>query len=288
MAFPGDFFDLFHKKDRALRLRLAPTPSGFLHAGNGLNFIFTWLLARSHPNSRLVLRIDDLDRDRKRPEYVQDIFETLNWLGIDWDEGPVNPTDFEANWSQDARMESYTKALDILVEKDMVYACGLSRKDLQEQEPFLLQNLPLDAPDVNWRIHSDMYPNLEGLVVRKKDGRPSYHLACIVDEVNFSINAIIRGADLEESTKAQWELANALGWTSIFENISCIHHPLLLDEEGLKLSKSADSRALKSMREEGQGPEQIVSLAARWLGLSDKVSTSAELLDNCRVSNHLD
>jgi glutamyl-tRNA synthetase len=110
-----------------LRTRIAPTPSGFLHAGNAVNFLITHELARA-ARGTLLLRIDDLDAERARPEYLDDIFRSLEWLGIDWDEGPTGPEDFLRNWSQRSRIERYSELLLGLRKGGHLYACECSRK----------------------------------------------------------------------------------------------------------------------------------------------------------------
>jgi glutamyl/glutaminyl-tRNA synthetase len=117
-----------HKKP--LKTRLAPTPSGFLHLGNGASFVATWALARAF-SGQILLRIDDLDAERMRPEYIEDIFRTLDWLGLDWDEGPFSVADFSQNWSQHLRLDVYEKALSDLKETGNLYACNCSRKDIR-------------------------------------------------------------------------------------------------------------------------------------------------------------
>lgn len=114
------------------KTRLAPTPSGFLHIGNGASFVATWVLARAF-GGKILLRIDDLDAQRMRPEYVEDIFRTLDWLGVDWDEGPFSVDDFTENWSQHLRMGLYEKALTQLRQTGDLYACNCSRKDIQQR-----------------------------------------------------------------------------------------------------------------------------------------------------------
>jgi glutamyl/glutaminyl-tRNA synthetase len=120
---------MFNHK-RTLKTRLAPTPSGFLHLGNGASFVATWALARAY-EGEVLLRIDDLDAERMRPEYVEDIFKTLEWLGLDWDEGPFSVADFSQNWSQHLRLDVYEKALSDLKKTDNLYACNCSRKDIR-------------------------------------------------------------------------------------------------------------------------------------------------------------
>ena len=113
-----------------LKTRLAPTPSGFLHIGNGAAFVATWALARAC-EGEIMLRIDDLDAERMRPEYIEDIFKTLDWLGLDWDEGPFSVGDFFKNWSQHLRLDVYEKALNDLAKTGCMYTCTCSRKDIR-------------------------------------------------------------------------------------------------------------------------------------------------------------
>src|SRR5579872_4577988 len=111
------------------KTRIAPTPSGFLHVGNILSFSLTAAMARDNGAS-ILLRIDDLDRERANPEYVEDIFETLHFLDIPWDEGPAAATDFERHYSQLYRMALYEKALARLKAANAVFACACSRAQL--------------------------------------------------------------------------------------------------------------------------------------------------------------
>jgi glutamyl/glutaminyl-tRNA synthetase len=115
-----------------LKTRLAPTPSGFLHLGNGASFVATWALARAY-EGHILLRIDDLDAERMRTEYLNDVFQTLDWLGLDWDEGPFSTDDFTKNWSQHLRLDAYEKALQDLQKTGDLYVCNCSRKDIRER-----------------------------------------------------------------------------------------------------------------------------------------------------------
>lgn len=266
------------------RLRIAPTPSGYLHAGNLFNFLLNYFAARSR-GAKLLLRIDDLDADRKRPAYVVDIFETLSWLGIDWDEGPRAADDFERNWSQHLRLVSYHAALDVLRSKNLLFACGKSRRDLAPfggsyPEHFRDQGLDLEAPDVAWRIKTPPGFPMPDFVVRRRDGIPAYQVASVCDDLHFGVTHAVRGADLEASTLAQQYLAECMGASS-FASIRFFHHPLLLDEKGEKLSKSAGSEAVNALREGGEGPEKILGAAAQWLGLPEdrKYLTAGDLLE---------
>ena len=269
--------------DPGCRLRLAPTPSGYLHAGNALNFIFNWMVVRSN-NGRLLLRIDDLDADRKRSAFVQDVFDSLHWLELDWEEGPRDESDFEKNWSQHLRLSLYHSELQKLRETGLLFACRKSRSDLapfggQYPETFREQGLSLDDPDVAWRIRTPEGFPMPDFIVRRRDGLPAYQVASMVDDVHFNITHAIRGSDLEASTQAQRYLAQCTD-ESKFLKINFLHHPLLLDAEGEKLSKSAGSSSLKIMRTNGIPPENVIRLAADLLGIPLETIKSAQNLLN--------
>lgn len=265
--------------DASCRLRYAPTPSGYLHAGNALNFLLNYLVARAR-GGRILLRIDDLDADRKRPEYVQDIFDSLHWLGLDWDEGPRDPADFEARWSQHHRLHLYEKALDQLRQTGLLFACRKSRRELAPYEgrypvEFRDQGLSLDDPDVAWRIRTPGDVELSDFVVRRRDGVPAYQLASLVDDRHFCITHLIRGEDLRPSTMAQLYLARCLEW-EVFLSTPVLHHPLLLDAGGEKLSKSAGAASLRAARERGKTPASIFALAAPWLEAPNDLNSLEE------------
>lgn len=251
-----NFPELLQSVSPKSRLRLAPTPSGYLHPGNAINFLLNQKAARSQPGARLLLRIDDLDADRKRPEYVQDVFDSLAWLGIDWDDGPRSVEDFEQNWSQHLRLGLYENLLQQLEKQGLVFACQKSRKDLAPfggayPPEFREQNLPLDAPDVSWRVATPPGFPMPDFVVRRRDGLPAYQVASLADDVYFGITHIVRGEDLRASTAAQIFLAEKLR-LSDFLKIQFWHHPLLTDARGEKLSKSAGADSLRAMRERGE------------------------------------
>lgn len=255
--------------------RIAPTPSGFLHLGNAFSFLKTKALAEKH-GAKILLRIDDLDRERYRPEYVQDIFDTLDFLEIKVDLGPKKIHEFESEWSQVHRMELYIEALDRLKSTKKLFACDCSRKKIQQLDPSgyylgqcLDRRIPFDKPYVAWRMdtsESDFiqfkeYPDQQKstlipqdsvfYVVRKKDGLPAYHLTSLVDDLHFGVDLIVRGNDLFASTLAQLDLARNLGEEK-FNQITFHHHPLIKSPEKEKLSKSAGALSIQSLRKEGK------------------------------------
>ncbi len=229
-------------------LRIAPTPSGYLHPGNAVNALLVQEAARATtPPARILLRIDDLDALRKRTVYVQDVFDTLHWLGIVWDVGPTDPTDLEQHWSQHLRMPHYLDTLEALRATGMLYACRLSRKALEpygQSYPRHLreQDLCLDDPDVNWRIRTPEHLLPADFIVRRRDGLPAYHVASLTDDHLFGVTHLVRGADLQASTQAQRFLAEVLGWSD-FLRVPVWHHALLTDDQGNKLSKSTGAQA---------------------------------------------
>jgi glutamyl/glutaminyl-tRNA synthetase len=252
--FGKQFADYLRTVAPGSHFRLAPTPSGYLHTGNALNFLLNWTAARASGAS-LLLRIDDLDADRKRPEYVQDIFSSLEWLGINWDEGPRSVADFEQQWSQHLRLSTYETLLGRLRQTGLLFACRKSRSDLAPFEGFYPpefrnQSLTLDDPDVAWRIKTPEGFPMPDFVVRRRDGLPAYQIASLADDLHFNTTHIIRGIDLEPSTLAQRFLAECLE-EEPFMTIRFLHHPLLTDSAGSKLSKSAGAAALSALRQGG-------------------------------------
>jgi glutamyl-tRNA synthetase len=285
-----------------LRSRFAPTPSGYLHLGNVFSFLLTWLLVRRE-SGEVLLRIDDIDAERKRPEYVQDIFETLNWLNLSYDIGPANAADFEANWSQHHRIPLYEKALHQLSESPgLLFACTCSRAQLAQTGSAaypgtcVSKHLPLDTPDAALRLFVDrktkvtvksgigndvVYPlgkNTGSFVVRRRNGLPAYQLASLCDDLHFDINAVVRGEDLTGSTAQQIYQAQCLEEPAFAKSIF-VHHPLLKDEHGSKLSKSEGALAVRSLRANGHSPGFVYSWFARVTKLTTTpVSTIDELL----------
>jgi len=280
--------------------RLAPTPSGYLHTGNAYNFLINWLTARSS-GGLVFLRIDDLDAARVRNEYIEDIFRTLEWLGIDWDIGPNNVQDFKKNWSQTLRISEYENTLSQLAEKQLLFGCACSRKILGNAEVYpgncLDKSIPLNAKEIAWRIHIqentiisihdealnrvdfDIHQVIGSAVVRRRDGVPAYHIASLTDDINFGINYIARGLDLLPSTGLQMFIAQQLNYES-FVSSQFLHHALVSNNDGAKLSKSSNHTSLKYMRENGMKASALLHSFATWKGLkiSGDVASAYDLL----------
>lgn len=256
------------------KTRIAPTPSGYLHTGNAFSFLLTAALAKKY-GAEILLRIDDLDKERVRKEYIQDIFHTLDYLDIHYQQGPVNEEELYNNWSQTTRIHLYNDFLTQLAGQGLVYACDCSRQQVLQADTVgrypgtcRQKSIPLNAAGVNWRIKTDhsvsllLHDWLRGpvsvtlpeamhdFVVRKKDGLPAYQLASLTDDHHFGIDLIVRGQDLWDSTLAQLYLSRQLGLFS-FEKVVFLHHPLLVNQQGGKLSKSAGDTSIRSHRERG-------------------------------------
>jgi glutamyl/glutaminyl-tRNA synthetase len=277
------------------KTRLAPTPSGFLHLGNVLSFAITVALARKN-NVKILLRIDDLDQARVNKQYIQDIFNTLNFLEIPWDEGPNNIKEFEDSWSQLHRMDLYRDALKQLANDEKVFACSCSRRQLQNayECKCIERQIPLNTENASWRlitghntglgvknyngqvIQAALPAEMHNFIVKKKDGLPAYQLTSVIDDLFYGVDLVVRGGDLWPSTLAQHELASALGKNK-FQNITFYHHPLLMGTSGKKLSKSAGATSVKYLREIGKKPADVFQLIAAMLGINETVADWGQL-----------
>ena len=274
--------------------RIAPTPSGFLHLGNAYSFLLTKALAQKH-GTKLLLRIDDLDRERYRPEYVQDIFDTLDFLEITIDQGPRTVAEFESEWSQVHRLPLYTAALEELRKNRLLFACTCTRSQILQIDPrgtYLGQcidrRLPLDRAEVAWRVNTldadflayTEYPQQQKIalipeegtcyLIRKKDGLPAYQLSSLIDDLHFGVDLIVRGQDLFPSTLAQLDLARLLGKAE-FAKTTFYHHSLLKGSEKAKLSKSAGSSSIQHLRDEGKTLADLFLLLGKSLGLKEEL-----------------
>jgi glutamyl/glutaminyl-tRNA synthetase len=265
------------------RGRLAPSPTGYLHLGHARTF---WIAAQRAREARgvLLLRSDDLDRARCRAEFVDAMQEDLHWLGLSWTRTMIQQSD---------RLDRYRVALERLHATDRIFPCTRSRRDVleaagapheggEDDEPIypVAFRPPPDRPlpalndpiDVNWRfrvpdgIEFRFVDQRQGIqravagrdfgdfLVWRKDNVPSYQLATVVDEMEFGITEVVRGADLIKSTFRQLLLFEALGRTPP----RYYHAPLVLDDKGERLAKRQDALALRTLRAQGVKPESIL------------------------------
>ena len=271
------------------RGRLAPSPTGLLHLGHAATFWTAFARARQ-ANGVLVLRNEDLDPQRSKPQYVQACIEDLHWLGITWNEGPDLGGPF-APYSQRERYGFYLDAWRRLRDSGHIFPCTCSRKDLAESAsaPHDLDDEPIysgrcrhctaeakqyDSPaGVNWRFRvpdgesisfTDLHLGAQSYIagrdfgdflIWRRDDVPAYQLAVVIDDAAMRITEVVRGADLLRSTARQILLQRALGFLSP----AWYHCDLLRDEHGQRLAKRSDSLSLRHLRKQGLTPEQVRS-----------------------------
>lgn len=266
-----------------LTTRIAPTPSGYIHLGNAFNFSLINDLAQSR-QAKLHLRIDDFDPERSRPEYVQDIFTSLEWLKIRPDCGPSSPDDFYQNYSMQKKQEVYWSHAYELLNKNLAYACDCSRsqKDkfspqgaylgncrdrglsfikgkhsLRLRCPILISTHKLATP-VNTFENSKFFldnfywtQTLNDFVLWTKEDFAAYQLVSVIEDALLQTSFMVRGEDLADSTGAQYYLAKSLGgiFEAAFSQMDVLHHSLVKDAKNpsQKFSKSDGTHSLKQM-----------------------------------------
>lgn len=278
--------------------RIAPTPSGFLHIGNVFNFLLTWLHVRSR-NGKLNLRIDDLDESRVRVVFIDQIFKVLDWLGLDYDGGPMGTADFLKNHRQRYRVEQYGHAIELLQQTGETFQCQCSRKEILEAAPLGQypgtckgNSLSLDSKPVSIRIDTtnainisleewlegrkklDLNEHVKDFIIRRKDGLPAYQIASLLDDVEMQVNYIVRGKDLLPSSFAQMYLAQLLDMQP-FVNATFHHHDLLKGANKKKLSKSSKADPVL----EKYSREEIFKHFTEWMGWNQQGYSLNELLE---------
>ena len=274
-------------QDAPVTTRFAPSPTGLLHLGHVVNAIYVWGLARSLGGTVLV-RIEDHDRIRSRPEFEQLLFEDLQWLGFVTGSTPV--------FRQQDRHAAYDEALVRLRGVAHVYACDCSRTSFQgEQYPGRCRGRGLaEAPGRSLRVQMDegietaddlLQGRLEqapasqcgDLVVKDRDGHWTYQFAVTVDDILQGVTLVVRGADLVTSTGRQVRLGRMLRAAGVGTGSPWppryLHHPLILDEQGRKLSKSTGAAGVRRLREAGVTPAGVIGRAAAAVGLMDRPSS---------------
>ncbi len=246
--------------------RFAPAPTGFLHLGHVLNAVYVWGGdgRAGRRDRRVLLRIEDHDRQRSRAEYDAAIIDDLSWLGFRWD-GPVV--------RQSERGGIYARALDRLRAQGLVYACACPRttvypgtcrdRDLPDGRGMTLR-VRLE-PSVERFVDRRLGPQAQrpylqcgDLVVRDLDGNWTYQFAATVDDIDQGVTDVIRGEDLLESTGRQLQLARLLGRV---DAPTFLHHPLIMKSATRKLSKSDRDTGVRDLRRRGWTPQQVIDAA---------------------------
>ena len=239
------------------RVRFAPSPTGYLHVGSARAALFNWLFARSQ-GGQLVLRIEDTDAERNRPELIDAIVEALEWLGIDWDEGPIH---------QSGRMDLYRDAAARLLADRRAYLVDADNEPVEGTElrdGHALRFRVSDEGVTGWddviRGHVSFdHAHLEDFVVWRSNGTPTFLLANAVDDADMGITHIIRGEDLVSATPKILMIREALGGGGL---PVFAHLPLLVNDRRKKLSKRRDDVSVGDYRERGYLPEAMANYLA--------------------------
>jgi glutamyl-tRNA synthetase/glutamyl-Q tRNA(Asp) synthetase len=239
--------------------RFAPSPTGYLHLGHVVNAIYVWGHARAL-GGRVVLRIEDHDRIRSRPNFEAALLEDLDWLGFVPDAGrhPLR--------RQSDDPSAYAEALDRLRAAYHVYSCDCSRKEIGGGPyPGTCRTRALEAT-VGRGVRVQMAPEEESgdLLLRDRDGNWTYQLAVTVDDIRDNVTLVIRGADLISSTARQIRLGEMLGRST---PARFLHHPLIVGPTGEKLSKSNRDTGVLELRAAGVAPADVIGRAAAAVGL---------------------
>jgi len=293
----------------SIRLRFAPSPTGYLHVGGARTALFNWLFARHHGGT-LILRIEDTDLERSTPEMVEGILVGLRWLGIDWDEGPF----FQTN-----RMELYRAAAGSLINSGHAYYCFCTREQLEQQraQGVAEGRVPRDiCRDLAKEVAHQRVGSSEGAAIRfavpqsgsttfedavfgavefanseiedfvllRSGGVPTYHLSVVVDDLDMRITHVLRGADHLSNTPKQIMIYRALGQSlPVFA-----HLPLILGPDKTRLSKRHGATSVIAYKEEGIVPEAFRNFLALlgWTppDSSQEILHDRELIDSFDLS----
>jgi glutamyl-tRNA synthetase len=268
-----------------VRVRIAPSPTGDPHVGTAYMAVFNLIFAR-HFGGKFIIRIEDTDQKRSRPEYEENIYTSLKWAGIEWDEGPDKGGPF-APYRQSERTEIYRRHCEQLLNNGKAYKCfttpeeladlrklgkqGYDRRDrflseaeIKEREeaglPYVVR---LKVPTSGECVLEDgikgritfPWADVDDQILMKSDGFPTYHLACVVDDHLMEITHVLRGDEWMSSTPKHLYLYEAFGW----EPPVFMHMPLLLGKDGRKLSKRRNPTSIFYFRDSGYLPEAFMN-----------------------------
>jgi glutamyl-tRNA synthetase len=225
-----------------MRVRFAPSPTGYLHVGGARTALYNWLLARGQ-GGEMLLRIEDTDPERSTDENIEVIFDALRWLGIDWDEEPV---------SQTSRRPRHEEAVQKLLDSGAAYLDeGAARIRVGEGDDIVFQDV------VRGEVRNPRSA-IKDFVVARSDGSPLYNLAVAVDDHDMGVTHVIRGEDHLSNTARQVLILEALG----HERPAYAHLPLLIGPDGKKLSKRYDAASLQWLRGQGYLAEAVINYLA--------------------------
>jgi len=282
-----------------VRTRFAPSPTGYLHLGGARTALFAWLYARHH-KGEFILRIEDTDRERSTDESVQAILDGMEWLGLDYDEGPFYQT---------RRMDRYQEIIQQLLDNDQAYYCYCSKEELDALRAEQMKNKEKPRYDGRYRDFTGTPPDgvnpvirfknpqsgdvvfddlvkgeikvsnaeLDDLIIARSDGTPTYNLTVVVDDLDMQISHVIRGDDHVNNTPRQINIFKALG-APVPE---FAHLPMILGEDGQRLSKRHGAVSVMQYPEQGFLPEALLNYLVRlgWSHGDQEVFSVPEMID---------
>jgi glutamyl-tRNA synthetase/nondiscriminating glutamyl-tRNA synthetase len=271
-------------KQGDVRVRMAPSPTGFFHVGSARTALYNWLFARHH-GGKFLLRVEDTDIERSSGEMIQVILDGLKWLDLNWDEEPIY---------QSKRLELYEKHLNILIEKNLAYYCFCQTEDLEREKQkayaqkkdwqydrrcchlstderekkeragipkavrFKVPDTPITYHDIVFGDITKEARDIEDFVIMRSNGMPTYNLSCMVDDHDMHITHVIRGADHIANTPKQVLLYNAFNVTPP----QFAHLPLILGPDKSKLSKRHGAVSVIEYKDAGYLPEAFMNYLA--------------------------
>jgi glutamyl-tRNA synthetase len=263
-----------------VRTRFAPSPTGYLHVGGARTALFSWLYARKH-KGQFILRIEDTDLERSTQESVNAILEGMDWLGLNYDEGPFYQT---------KRFDRYKEVIQQLMDQGDAYYCYCSKEELEELREQQRAAKQKPRYDGRWRDRTDSIPGVEpvirfknplagsvivkdvvrgdvefqnseldDLIIARADGSPTYNLTVVVDDMDMGLTHVIRGDDHLNNSPRQINLYKALG----AEPPTFAHVPMILGDDGARLSKRHGAVSVMSYRDQGYLPEALLNYLVR-------------------------
>jgi len=287
-----------------LRVRFAPSPTGYLHLGGARTALFNWLYAR-HFGGTFILRIEDTDIERSTKESVEGILQGMEWLGLDWDEGPFYQTD---------NFPLYREHVQKLLDEGKAYRCWCSQEELEAKREAAMacghkpkydgtcrnrKDQPLDlphvirfrAPQAGETVFNDLikgriaFPNaeLDDLIISRTDGTPTYNFCVVIDDALMRISHVIRGDDHVNNTPRQIQLYEALGYpVPLFA-----HVPMILGSDKTRLSKRHGATSVLAYRDMGYLPEALNNYLVRlgWSHGDDEIFSREEMVEKFDIAS---